>query len=332
MVLLTNIDSWVSVDDTFIAQWINDCWQVELLKVDEEEVVCPDGVSFSSSVLSGNVLAWCYDGTETVTLYDSHLLASNIKSWITIFWVTGTFTWIAWINWVSFNIPAWTLSTNIPVWNYDWAETITASDPNLVAWNIKSWVDLFWTTGTYVWDANPVAFTGVGYHIWHTHWPIYAGWYDKFTTEYSVGVAQDANNLYLCYSSYVASTPYWWGNNYYTVVRYNAWVLTTILSRCENASAYYWHHTVFTQSPTPWYFRVVYWYDGWTTYFCEEVNISTWAYTYSFFTSVEALLPSSTTFDGKVYEPILADTVYFDKSTSYLDPYDALSCNVNIYT
>lgn len=336
MVSLENIGDWIEVGDIFIAQWINDCGQVELLKITELTNPCPEGANFSTTDISGHIPAWCYDGTETITLDDnSDLIASNIKNWVTIFWVTWTYLWVAWINAPSFNMWTWLLVDTIPAGNYDWTETVTGVDADLIAGNIKNGVNIFWTTWTYTWEVNPWAFSNVGYHVWHTHWPIYLGWYDKFTTPISVWVTWDANNLYLCYSSYVSGGSYWWWYNYYSVVRYNSWAITTILSVCEAASTYYWHHVFFTESSTPWNFYVVFWYDSsWPLYLNREINIATWAinWTTIYLPSPNTNLQTTYLFGSKNYEPKLAVTTYFDTTTSYLDPYTALACNVNIYT
>jgi hypothetical protein len=329
MVLLTNIDSWIQPEDIFVAWWINECWQIELTKVIPEEVDCPISGSFSSSSISGNVIPWCYDGTQTVTLIDSDLIAGNIKLWETIMWVTWTFSWIGSVSWNNIVMPNWALSAPIPLGNYDWAETITASDTNLIAWNILNWVNIFGVTGTYVGDPLPSAFANVWFHVWQTHWPTYQTPYLKYGIPVETKVAQDANNIYLCYSSYV---PWSFWLNYYSVVRYNAWTLTTILHKCEAASTYYWHRCVFTQSPNAWKFLVVYWYDSFSTYYCAEITIATWAVSPLVYVSfLSPGLPSTGIFGWFTYEPILATTSYFDTSSSYLDPYTALACNVNIY-
>jgi len=58
-------------------------------------------------------------------------------------------------QWNNIALSAWSLTWLVPVWYYDGTETITASDTDLNAGNIKSWINIFGTVWTYAWDFVP---------------------------------------------------------------------------------------------------------------------------------------------------------------------------------
>jgi len=59
-------------------------------------------------------------------------------------------------QWNNIALAAWSLTWVVPTWYYDGSETITASDTDLTAGNIKSWVNIFGTVWTYNWSLIPL--------------------------------------------------------------------------------------------------------------------------------------------------------------------------------
>ncbi|MFZ1827229.1 MAG: DUF1566 domain-containing protein [Candidatus Competibacteraceae bacterium] len=121
-----------------------------------------------------------YLGGKTATASDSNLLAANIKSGVNLFGMAGTFTngatavagdilsgKTAYANGTlvtgtaaagaSVNGANGQLVINIPNGLYSGSETVTASDSNLAAANIKSGVTIFGTAGTFTSDGDAVA-------------------------------------------------------------------------------------------------------------------------------------------------------------------------------
>ncbi|MBZ4192691.1 MAG: DUF1566 domain-containing protein [Candidatus Contendobacter sp.] len=131
-------------------------------------------VTGSNGSLSMTIPDALYSGSKTATAADTNLSVGNIKSGVTVFGTTGTFTndgdavagdlvlnKKAYVNGLlvtgSLNATAGanvtgtngSLSMTIPNALYSGGKTATAADTNLVAGNIKNTVQIFGVTGNY---------------------------------------------------------------------------------------------------------------------------------------------------------------------------------------
>jgi hypothetical protein len=124
-------------------------------------------ITGTNGSISATIQAGYYDGTQTVTVQDSNLVASKIKSGITIFGVMGTSAeeshsgcnsngqtgcvtsalWLAGSPQSNLNLTNGTLSATIPQGYYDGTKTVIAADTNLVNTNLRSGVSVFGVTG-----------------------------------------------------------------------------------------------------------------------------------------------------------------------------------------
>ena len=90
--ILTNIvvDA-IRENDRFVITKIDDCGNVFLHKTTSNTNPCPKWVNVYVNWISWSIPAWCYNGSEFFIWWDIDLVTENIKSWITIFDVTGTY-------------------------------------------------------------------------------------------------------------------------------------------------------------------------------------------------------------------------------------------------
>ena len=127
-------------------------------------------VNGANAALVTTIPAGYYDGTRSVTASDTNLIATNIRSGTSVFGVTGTLVEIlaACTNDVLNPAACSTVAgryvtataganisganaaliTTIPAGFYDGTRTLTASDTNLTATNIRSGTSIFGVTGT----------------------------------------------------------------------------------------------------------------------------------------------------------------------------------------
>lgn len=224
------------------------------------------GSSFSLAnwVLSGTVPSWVYAWTETVTASDTNLLAANIKNGITIFGVTWTYSAVP-PNGSNINLAAGSLTGTVPSWVYSGTEIITASDADLVASNIKAWVNIFWVTGTFSSGGNLSNGNGFTNDSWH----VFLSWYISWDQTYTPA----SNNEYNWYydDADVRIVFVWWypiavpGSAYYYAgivwIRKSDWAWVRIAPKVRwifNGLTYTAEQQYFyTESPTfrPWQFR-----------------------------------------------------------------------------
>jgi hypothetical protein len=125
-------------------------------------------ITATEGALTSAIAAGYYDGSQTVTMSDTDLVANKIKSGVNIFGVTGTVIeeshsscsangqagCITTTNIVSgtlrnsFSATNGTLNSLIPQGYYDGTKSVTMSDSNLLAANIFSGVTIFGVVGT----------------------------------------------------------------------------------------------------------------------------------------------------------------------------------------
>lgn len=129
-------------------------------------------------------------------------------------------------QWWNINLTSWSLTWAVPQWYYDWSETITASDTDLISSNVKNWVNIFWVTWSFLWNNNPL-FSNI-----------------EFNASWLVVMAD------------------WWSWNYEpwfvtwsAVIWWNLYQVFNIMHRDDNSnSSEIWHYTVILKRTTWWVF------------------------------------------------------------------------------
>ncbi len=323
--ILTNIvvDA-IRENDRFIVTKIDDCGNIFLHKTTSNTSPCPKWVNVYVNWISGNIPSWCYDGSEFFIWWDTDLVPENIKSWINIFDVVGTYNWVP-ITWTSQsfwdNIASWTINA----WVYNGAQVVSFSSSTLSPSNVKMWTSIFWTSGAYKQLPIPSVFTDVWMHTWVTH-------ETNNQTEYRIWAISDTNNLYLCYAMAYKQDPL---ITYYrnVVMRINSWVMTKILDDSWTLnyswsalwfSFRYWSGSdefIVREDKTSW------------TYSYKTITISTWAVSWTLTTATapNAEINQSIYFGNKKYKPVITPTsithAYSSPLWKVTNPW--LSLNIN---
>lgn len=147
------------------------------------------------------------------------------------------------------NLTPWSLTGSIPLGYYDWTETITASDTDLLASNIKFWVDIFWVNGSFAWNNNPL-FSNI-----------------EFNISWLVVMADSGSGGY---------SP--WFVSWCTIIWWNLYQVANIMHRDDNSnSSDLWHYTVILKRTPAWVVtRYVASWAAWqfTTWFSNNTTIN----------------------------------------------------------
>lgn len=337
MVKLLGIDpSQVVIWTSFEAVWQDECWVQELQLIEWWASLCPDGEDFTlTNAIRGNVPAWCYDWDETVTFTDINLLPHNIKNGVTIFWVTGTFvdTWYA----DGGNISAVDqILVGIPNALYQWDETITFTVPSILPQNIKSGVNIFGVTWTYLWENDPLWMNQWGYHTGIT----LTWWGANGARPYgsSVYVNQKVCKVYWDYIYfYMCCTVNGWPNGYgyqwYTWCRWNnlTHVFEKHFFRWYDWGGYYGTNVKCTYWEDPDKLRFVE-TNGWGNDYCYELDLNTWDMSFIWYNTPLGTYPySMQQFQWYNVEPILQTTSTVRVTgTNTTDTVDRLAVNIKV--
>lgn len=320
MVVLTWINEEdVVVWDYFNANWEDDCWQKNIDKLPFASNPCPTGNNFYvSNTKSSLVPMWCQDWTRYVFFSDANLQASNIKQWVTIFWVTWTRNWQAYTAWNNITLSWAVLSYSMPDWLYSWGQTISITPSGVLPQYIKHWVTIFWVTWTFYWTDNPSWVADNWYHTWVTFTAWWLTWWFWAPYGNTINLQQKVAYVYWAQMYFLVSAfATWWSTWYWyntvSIVRYD-W---TTLQECWNKQIDWWTHLwrryFFTTSPN-WaqYIRIVederVW--SWNTYHLwYQLNMTNWtvsAFVWDAANPNWALISQTSVFNGwRYYEPML---------------------------
>lgn len=324
--ILTNIvvDA-IRENDRFIITNIDDCGNIFLHKTTSSNSPCPKWVNVYINGISWNIPSWCYDWSEFFMWWDVELSPENIKSWIVIFDIVGTYNWVP-ITWTSKAFPDNTTSWTINAWVYNGLQAVSFSSSTLSPANVKMGTSIFWTTGVYKQLPIPTVFTDMWMHTGVTH-------ETTNQTQYNIWAISDVNNLYLCYAmAYKQDVLTTYYRN--VVMRITSWVMTKILDDAWTLN-YSWS--------APW-FSFRYWSNSdefivredvasWT-YSYKKITISTWVVSWvlSSASVPNAEINESIYFWNKKYKPVITPTLvthaYSSASAKVTNPW--LSLNINI--
>ena len=175
-------------------------------------------------------------------------------------------------QWNNISLTIWSLTGLVPQWYYDGTETITASDADLLAANIKSWVDIFWTIGTYIWAITPWVF--------HTNAMAQSSIWTVNDAAIVYAIHEDANYIYLIWSVMIMNGSL--NSTEISIIRYNK---TT--SAVNRYSFVWWGGWL-----SIW--RWVWIWLLWTDIYIFPLNVVSWYCAYIFDTTTQTFSTQTT--------------------------------------
>lgn len=273
---------------------------------------CPWANNFSlpPSTLSRLVPAWCYDGTERVSISDSNLKSSNVRLWVTIFQTNGSDPWAQYPIWNNITLPNGQLTGVVPHGVYVW-KIVNIYDSDLLSSNVKLGQSILWTSWTYYGSIPDSTMIARGYHTGASHWSSQQN--STLVLTRCLAMAGKVFALYV--SEYVTNM----NRQSTTLIMYDGSNVTRLYHNWVNS----WTNSL-RQHPTANHFYLYVW---WTMKYDIDAIAWTITYVWSITPTETEITTNIATMNNMTYEPVLLNTrMWWSGSEQYM----WASCNFKI--